>query len=1311
LGISAASAAPVPTHLPRPDSTEPAKNKPVKVYILSGQSNMVGFGRVTGSGPVYSSIYLSADPSVMPCKMPVGSSALLPHRVYQDKTGDAAGAEALVYKGGYDAAADYAAMKPVQESALVLGTVAAELPAVKGPHTVVVKAFVEVPISGAHELHAGFGESTHAIVTLDGEEVYRKEVGGEEVVTKVDLESGKRYPISITYLKGGSAAFWMELVDLKGRGDLESLVKDEGKFAWMMDEKGEWTVRNDVVLCESYLDANKFKGGRSTALTATANGKHIGPEMGFGYVMGTFHDEPVLLIKSDIGNRSLAWDCLPPGSERYEVDGMIHAGYKDSPDKWAKGTEPTPIGWYAGKQYDEYTQAIRGVLDNFDTLYPQYRDQGYEVAGFVWWQGHKDQNPVHASRYEENMANLIKAWRKEFKAPDAKWVLATIAFGGWDLGEPGKTVAEAQLAVSGDSGRHPEFKGNVKTVEARGFWRTQAESPTGTGYHYNHNAETYYLVGDALGRAMVELEGGKAAPGPVPPRPATVPRTWPENPSLAEAAEMVYADAFVSPWLKGEAEPTADDFAAMVPALRPFVLGKLAPAYMAEAPKVPAYRRHGMSITPIITQQKPEKPGIGLISQYDKLLSYYNAAGVHEYDWKPFGPAMQKASWAYYSFDPPEQQEKTQGGRNRPITYPEGMEKWYDVEFDAKAAGWRSGSAPFGQRDGALAALRENCSHSQCGCDVTPATLWDKEVLLIRQSFEIPEIKDDQRYRLVLGGGSHAFSGEGYAIYVNGKLFAEAKGGHYKGKGGARGGYIYSDFLPEFEKGRVTIAVKAFLRSTGHRNKLAHPTGHISLWLESAKLPKELLPKAPRLSSKKEKKKILPANAKILQVAGHKGYLALPEGVKVGQKTPWLWYFPSDYNLPGKLEQWMMNKCLANGIAVAGINLMGDFGTPAGRKSLTAFYEELTENHGLTKKACLLARSYGGVQMYNWAAEHPESVACLAGIYPVCNMASYPGLKSAAGKYRMSQEQFTKELKQHNPIDRLAPLAKAKVPIYHNTGDIDELVPAKDNSMLLAERYKALGGDITISVFKGQGHNYWPAFFEEKAMAEFVIEHGKKAASVAKVLIFGDSISGGYGKSLTKLLDGKAEVVKLGAVAGYRIQTETFWHSRGTAKNLDFGSAKACIADFDRFERHLEETKYDVIHFNFGLNDIFRGRNGAWHNPVDQYAKDLTKIVTLLKSNGAKVIWASTTPIPANAPHNPEDDDLIYNAAAEKVMKENNIPINDLHSVVTSWDGYAEWRKGDDVHFSGAVYAKLAEQIAEVISAQLEPQENPAKQH
>lgn len=81
----------------------------------------------------------------------------------------------------------------------------------------------------------------------------------------------------------------------------------------------------------------------------------------------------------------------------------------------------------------------------------------------------------------------------------------------------------------------------------------------------------------------------------------------------------------------------------------------------------------------------------------------------------------------------------------------------------------------------------------------------------------------------------------GYAIDVNGKLFAESKGGYYKGKDGPRGGCIYDDFRPEFEKGKVTIAVKGFLRYTGYQNRAAQPSGHISVWLESMEIPQVVI--------------------------------------------------------------------------------------------------------------------------------------------------------------------------------------------------------------------------------------------------------------------------------------------------------------------------------------------------------------------------------------------------------------------------------------------------------------------------------------
>ena len=144
-------------------------------------------------------------------------------------------------------------------------------------------------------------------------------------------------------------------------------------------------------------------------------------------------------------------------------------------------------------------------LKNLEKYYPGYKGQGYEIAGFVWWQGHKDQNAAHAGRYEQNLVQLIKTLRKDFSAPKAKFVCATIAFNGKELSGHGLTIAKAQLAVSEESKKYPEFKGNVKTIDARPFWRDKSVSPSGAGYHYNHNAETYMEVGNCLGKAMLEL--------------------------------------------------------------------------------------------------------------------------------------------------------------------------------------------------------------------------------------------------------------------------------------------------------------------------------------------------------------------------------------------------------------------------------------------------------------------------------------------------------------------------------------------------------------------------------------------------------------------------------------------------------------------------------------------------------------------------------------------------------------------------------------------------------------------------------------
>ncbi len=320
--------------------------------------------------------------------------------------------------------------------------------------------------------------------------------------------SDQTKPVKVFILLGQSNMLGFGRVGPEDQqGTLTHLIKQEGKYPHLVDEKGNWTERKDVRYVQVMHRNNKMGLLRNEWLTV--KGRHIGPELQFGHIMGHVLDEPVLVLKSCIGNRSLGWDLLPPGSKQFEFDGKIYAGYKESPLSWAKGTKPQPINWYAGKQYDDDVGNAKTILKDLKKYYPGYQGQGYEVAGFVWWQGHKDQNAAHASRYEQNLVHLIKTLRKDFESPQAKFVLATIAFEGKDLKGHGLTIAKAQLAVSGETDKYPEFQGNVKAVDARPFWRDKSISPTGAGYHYNHNAMTYMEVGNALGWAMAELLGKK----------------------------------------------------------------------------------------------------------------------------------------------------------------------------------------------------------------------------------------------------------------------------------------------------------------------------------------------------------------------------------------------------------------------------------------------------------------------------------------------------------------------------------------------------------------------------------------------------------------------------------------------------------------------------------------------------------------------------------------------------------------------------------------------------------------------------------
>ena len=301
-------------------------------------------------------------------------------------------------------------------------------------------------------------------------------------------------PVQVFILLGQS-----NMVGLGNIATLEAAVKTKSKYPYLVDEGGAWTQRKDVrnvfVMCSGNSPAKE----QHNDWMSVSNRKSLGPEYGIGHCLGNAIESPVMILKSCIGNRSLGWDLLPPGSEPYEFEGKPVPGYRGTPKDPKGNGEPVTGEWYAGAQYDGDIAAAKKALAELDKYYPGAK--GAEVAGFFFWQGEKDAgNPAHAAKYEENLVRFIKAVRKEFNAPTAKFVLGTMGESVKGGGGNGGKILEAQLAVDGTSGKYPDFKGNVATI----YTHPMAQGGSGNG-HYGGKAEVYMDVGEAMGKAMAEL--------------------------------------------------------------------------------------------------------------------------------------------------------------------------------------------------------------------------------------------------------------------------------------------------------------------------------------------------------------------------------------------------------------------------------------------------------------------------------------------------------------------------------------------------------------------------------------------------------------------------------------------------------------------------------------------------------------------------------------------------------------------------------------------------------------------------------------
>ena len=227
-------------------------------------------------------------------------------------------------------------------------------------------------------------------------------------------------------------------------------------------------------------------------------------------------------------------------------------------------------------------------------------------------------------------------------------------------------------------------------------------------------------------------------------------------------------------------------------------------------------------------------------------------------------------------------------------------------------------------------------------------------------------------------------------------------------------------------------------------------------------------------------------------VQGRPAFLITPTAPAKGKPNgkPWLWYAPTLPAYPAKEELWMFQQFVDAGISIAGVDVGESYGSLTGRKLFSALYDEM-RSRGFSAKPILLGRSRGGLMTLSWAAENPDKVAAFAGIYPVCNLASYPGVAKAAPAYELTPDELQAQLQEHNPIDQLTPLARARIPLFAIHGDVDTLVPINENSGLLRDRYTALGGTMQLIVPSGQGHNMWSGFFQSQELVDFVKSHAQ----------------------------------------------------------------------------------------------------------------------------------------------------------------------------------------------------------------------------
>ncbi|MGK0189403.1 MAG: hypothetical protein ACI9R3_005220 [Verrucomicrobiales bacterium] len=265
-------------------------------------------------------------------------------------------------------------------------------------------------------------------------------------------------------------------------------------------------VVSDRVYINSIADGSKKSG--KLGVGYGGGGTKLGPEYGFGLSIAEKIDDPILLIKTSWGGKSLNYDFRPPSAGDYQLN-----------EKEKSGDKADEIKKNAGLNYRLMNESIHGVLNDLKGNHPAYDpDAGYEIAGFVWFQGYNDQfSPEFRDNYKDNMISFIKDVRKEYKVPDMPFIIGVLG-----TGVTAEKVAENQVSLGQrEAAKAPEFKDNVLAIESyteyslfsneifsKGWPQYYHEWDTvgsDRPYHYLGSGTFFVRLGDSFAKSMAEL--------------------------------------------------------------------------------------------------------------------------------------------------------------------------------------------------------------------------------------------------------------------------------------------------------------------------------------------------------------------------------------------------------------------------------------------------------------------------------------------------------------------------------------------------------------------------------------------------------------------------------------------------------------------------------------------------------------------------------------------------------------------------------------------------------------------------------------